>query len=106
MSEIKNETKSISEIMEMIDYSFSKVKNLSEISKSIIVLGDINEPHARKTLAQALSKQLSEAEWGVELAGRYIDDLEAALSKEVPTIDEDTTEDDLPFITPDEEVEA
>ena len=63
MSEIKNETKSISEIMEMIDYSFGK--------------------------AQALSKQLSEAEWGVELAGRYIDDLEAALPKEVPTIDKD-----------------
>ena len=102
MSEIKNETKSISEIMEMIDYSFSKVKNLSEISKSIIVLGNINEPHARKTLAQGLSNQLSEAEWGVELAGRYIDDLEAALDKEIPTIDEDTTEDDLPFVTPEE----
>lgn len=102
MSEIKNETKSISEIMEMIDYCFNKVKTLSEISKSIIVLGNINEPHARKTLAQALSKQLSEAEWGVELAGRYIDDLEAALDKEIPTIDEDTTEDDLPFVTPEE----
>lgn len=89
MSEIKNETKSISEIMEMIDYSFNKVKNLREISKSIIVLGNIDEPHARKTLAQALSKQLSEAEWGVELAGRYIDDLETALSKEIPTIDND-----------------
>jgi len=102
MSEIKNETKSISEIMEMIDYCFNKVKNLSEISKSIIVLGNINEPHARKTLAQALSKQLSEAEWGVELADKYLDDLEAALDKEIPTIDEDTTEDDLPFATPEE----
>ena len=102
MDKNKSTTKSISEIMEMIDYSFSKVKNLSEISKSIIVLGNINEPHARKTLAQALSKQLSEAEWGVELAGRYIDDLEAALDKEIPTIDEDTTEDDLPFVTPEE----
>ena len=106
MSEIKNETKSISEIMEMIDYSFNKVKTLREISKSIIVLGNIDEPHARKTLAQALSKQLSEAEWGVELAGRYIDDLEAAIYKEVPTIDEDTTEDDLPFVTPNKEAEA
>ena len=84
--------------MEMIDYSFNKAKTLSEISKSIIVLGNINESHARKTLAQALSKQLSEAEWGVELAGRYIDDLEAALSKEVPTIDKDEeVTDDLPF---------
>ena len=89
MSETKNETKSIPEIMEMIDYNFGKVKNLSEISKSIIVLGNINESHARKTLAQGLSKQLSEAEWGVELAGRYLDDLEAALPKEVPTIDKD-----------------
>ena len=100
MSEIKNETKSITEIMEMIDYSFNKVKSLREISKSIIVLSNIDEPYARKILAQGLSKQLSEAEWGVELAGRYIDDLEAALDKEVPTIDEDTTEDDLPFVTP------
>ena len=98
MSEIKNETKSITEIMEMIDYSFNKVKNLREISKSIIVLGNIDEPHARKTLAQGLSKQLSEAEWGVELASRYIDDLEAALPKEVPTIDKDEeVTDDLPF---------
>ena len=99
MSEIKNETKSITEIMEMIDYSFNKVKPLREISKSIIVLGNINEPYARKILAQGLSKQLSEAEWGVELASRYIDDLEAALSKEVPTIDKDeeVTTDDLPF---------
>ena len=98
MSENKTETKSISEIMEMLDYSLDKVKNLREISKSIIVLGNIDEPYARKTLAQGLSKQLSEAEWGVELAGRYIDDLEAALDKEVPTIDKDEeVTDDLPF---------
>ena len=98
MSENKTETKSISEIMEMLDYSLDKVKNLREISKSIIALGNIDEPYARKTLAQALSKQLSEAEWGVELAGRYIDDLEAALDKEVPTIDKDEeVTDDLPF---------
>ena len=100
MSENTTTNKSISEIMELIDYSLNKAQNLSEISKSIIVLGDINEPHARKTLAQGLSKQLSEAGWGVELAGRYLDDLEAALDREIHTIDEDTTEDDLPFVTP------
>ena len=105
MSENKTETKSISEIMEMLDYSLDKVKNLREISKSIIVLGNIDEPYARKILAQGLSKQLSEAEWGVELAGRYIDDLEATLDNEVPTIDEDTTEDDLPFVSPVEDTE-
>ena len=105
MSENTTTNKSISEIMELIDYSLNKAQNLREISKSIIVLGNIDEPHARKTLALGLSKQLGEAEWGVELAGRYLDDLEAALPKEVPTIDEDTTEDDLPFVTPDKEVE-
>ena len=98
MSENTTTNKSISEIMELIDYSLNKAQNLREISKSIIVLGDINEPHARKTLAQGLSKQLGEVEWGVELAGRYLDDLEAALPKEVPTIDEDEeVTDDLPF---------
>ena len=98
MSENTTTNKSISEIMELIDYSFNKTKTLREISKSIIVLGNIDEPHARKTLAQGLSKQLGEAEWGVELAGRYLDDLEAALPKEVSTIDKDEeVTDDLPF---------
>ena len=39
MSENTTKTKSITEIMEMIDYSFNKDKNLSEISKSGIVGG-------------------------------------------------------------------
>lgn len=101
MSENTTTTKSISEIMEMIDYSFDKTKKLTAIAKSIIILGDINEPHTRKTLAEALSKQIYDAAWGVELAGRYIDDLEAAMGDKIPKIDEqdDVTEDDLPFVT-------
>lgn len=106
MSENKTKTKSIPEIMEMLDYSLGKTRILKEIAKSIIVLGEINEPHARKTLAKALSEQVDGAEWSTTLAREYVDDLEAALDKEIHTIDEDTTEDDLPFVTPGEEVEA
>lgn len=99
MSEIKNETKSISEIMEMIDYSLDKTRKLKNISKAVFVLGSITHDYTRGTLAKALSEQIDDAAWGVELAGRYIDDLEAALGKEVPTIDndEEVTADDLPF---------
>jgi hypothetical protein len=57
------------------------------------------------TLADELSNQINNRYWLANTAGDYLDDLEAALPKEVPTIDEDTTEDDLPFVTPDEEVE-
>ena len=106
MSENTTTTKSISEIMEMLDYSLDKTRKLKNISKSVLVLASITHDYTRDTLAKALSEQIDDAAWGVELAGRYIDDLEAALDKEIPTIDEDTTEDDLPFVTPDEEVEA
>ena len=106
MSEIKNETKSISEIMEMLDYSLDKARKLKNISKSVLVLASITHDYTRDTLAKALSEQIDDAVWGVSLARDYIDDLEKALDKEVPTIDEDTTEDDLPFVTPNEEVEA
>jgi len=102
MEKNKSTTKSISEIMEMIDYSLDKTRKLKNISKAVLVLGSITHDYTRGTLAKALSEQIDDAAWGVELAGRYIDDLEAALDKEIPTIDEDTTEDDLPFVTPEE----
>ena len=99
MSENTTTNKSISEIMEMIDYSFDKTKKLTVIAKSIIILGDINEPHTRKTLAEALSKQVSEAAWGARLAQGYVDELETVLGDKVDTIDndEEVTENDLPF---------
>ena len=99
MSEIKNETKSISEIMEMIDYSLDKTRKLKNISKSVLVLASITHDYTRATLAKALSEQIDDAVWGVSLARNYIDDLERALEKEVPTIDKDeeVTTDDLPF---------
>ena len=99
MSENTPTNKSSSEIMEMIDYSFDKTKKLTAIAKSIIILGDINEPHTRKTLAEALSKQVSEAAWGARLAQGYVDELETVLGDKVDTIDndEEVTENDLPF---------
>ena len=106
MSEIKNETKSISEIMESLDYVLGKLQDLDTISGAVKALGDISNKHARVTLADELSKQINNRYWLANTAGDYLDDLEAALPKEVPTIDEDTTEDDLPFVTPEEEVKA
>ena len=98
MSETKNETKSISEIMEMLDYSLDKTRKLNNISKSVLVLGSITHDYTRDTLAKALSQQIDDAVWGAELASRYIDDLEKALEEEVPTIDKDEeVTDDLPF---------
>ena len=98
MSEIKNETKSISEIMEMLDYSLNKTRKLKNISNAVLVLGSITHDYTRDTLAQALSKQIDDAAWGAELANRYIDDLEKALEEEVSTIDNDEeVTDDLPF---------
>ena len=92
MSENTTTTKSISEIMGLIDYSLDKTRKLKDISKSIIVLGNINEPYARKALAKALSEQVDDAEWGAKLARDYLDDLKAALPKEIPTIDEQDEE--------------
>jgi len=106
MSEIKNETKSISEIMESLDYVLGKLQDLNMISGAVRALGDISNKHARMTLADELSNQINNRYWLANTAGDYLDDLEAALPKEVPTIDEDTTEDDLPFVTPEEEVKA
>jgi len=106
MSEIKNETKSIPEIMESLDYVLGKLQDLNMISGAVRALGDISNKHARMTLADELSNQINNRYWLANTAGDYLDDLEAALPKEVPTIDEDTTEDDLPFVTPDKEVEA
>ena len=98
MSENTTTNKSISEIMEMLDYSLDKTRKLKNISKAVLVLGSITHDYTRDTLAKELSKQIDDAAWGAELAGRYLDDLEAALPKEVPTIDEDEeVTDDLPF---------
>jgi len=99
MSEIKNETKSIPEIMESLDYVLGKLQDLNMISGAVRALGDISNKHARMTLADELSNQINNRYWLANTAGDYLDDLEAALPKEVPTIDKDeeVTTDDLPF---------
>ena len=97
MSETK--TKSISEIMEMLDYSLDKTRKLKNISKAVTILSGIPHDYTRDVLARALCDQIDDAAWGVSLARDYIDDLEKALDKEVHTIDKDeeVTTDDLPF---------
>jgi len=99
MSENETKTKSISEIIESLDYVLSKLQELDTISGAVKALGDISNKHARVTLADELSKQINNRYWLANTAGDYLDDLEAALGKEVPTIDKDeeVTTDDLPF---------
>ena len=99
MSENETKTKSISEIMESLDYVLGKLQDLNTISGAVKALGDISNKHARMTLADELSNQINNRYWLANTAGDYLDDLEAALPKEVPTIDKDeeVTTDDLPF---------
>ena len=97
MSETK--TKSIPEIIESLDYVLGKLQDLGTISGAVKELGTISNKHARVTLADELSNQIINRYWFANTAGDYLDDLEAALDKEVPTIDKDeeVTTDDLPF---------
>ena len=99
MSENTTKTKSVSEIMESLDYVLSKLENLSKICGAVKALGDISDKHARTTLAEELSNQINTCDWYVRIAGDYVDDLEAALDREIHTIDKDeeVTTDDLPF---------
>lgn len=84
-----SETKSIPEIMEMLDYSIEKMKSIENISESILVLGGISHEHTRKTLALALSGQLRDIKWSATTASTYLDELEAALKGQIPTIDQE-----------------
>lgn len=86
-----SETKSISEIMEMLDYSLDKMKTIDDISESIIALGGISHEHTRKTLALGLSDQLRDIKWSATAAGNYLDSLEEALKGQIPTIDQEVT---------------
>ena len=99
MSENETKTKSISEIIESLDYALSKLQELDTIGGAVKELGTISNKYARATLAAELSKQINNYHWYATTARDYLDDLEAALSKEVPTIDKDeeVTADDLPF---------
>lgn len=96
MSETK--TKSIPEIMESLDYVLTKLGALNKISGAVNTLGKITDDYARATLAAELGKQISNCHWYASTARDYLDDLEAALPKEIPTIDNDEeVTDDLPF---------
>ena len=90
MSETK--TKSIPEIMESLDYVLNKLQELNAIGGAVKELGAISNKYARATLATELSKQIDNYHWYASTARDYLDDLEAALPKEIPTIDEQDEE--------------
>lgn len=96
VSEIENDAYNLKDISRVVE----TIKNMSNVSDITtlqifvrglaVTFGDIGEKldlvwHKTYKLEQELENELAEPE---------------------PTIDEDTTEDDLPFVTPDKEVEA
>ena len=100
MSEIKNETKSISEIMESLDYVLGKLEELDTIAGAVKELANISNKYARTTLAIELSNQINNRCLLAKIARNYVDDIEAAMGDKIPTIDEqdeEVTENDLPF---------
>ena len=51
--------KSTPELLELIDYSLSKLEKLTDIAAAVNTLGTIPQAHARITLAGALSGQIT-----------------------------------------------
>ena len=92
--------KSTPELLELIDYSLSKLEKLTDIAAAVNTLGTIPQAHARLTLAGALSGQSTDIAWDARIAQQYFEDLAELLEKDEPKIDEqdeEVTENDLPF---------
>ena len=92
--------KSTPELLELIDYSLSKLEKLTDIAAAVNTLGTIPQTHARITLAGALSGQITDIAWDARIAQQYFEDLAELLEKDEPKIDEqdeEVTENDLPF---------
>lgn len=96
VSEIENDAynlKNISKVAETIK-NMSNVSNITTLQ--IFVRGlAVTVENTGKRLSEVWSKTYELEQ-----------ELEKELAEPEPTIDEDTTKDDLPFVTPDEEVEA
>ena len=86
------------------------LKDISKVAETIKSMSNVSDITTLQILVRGLAvtiedtgKRLS-AVW--HKAYKLEQELEKELDEPEPTIDEDTTEDDLPFVTPDEEVEA
>ena len=67
--------KSTPELLELIDYSLSKLEKLTDIAAAVNTLGTIPQAHARITLAGALSGQITDIAWDARIAQQYFEDL-------------------------------
>jgi hypothetical protein len=93
----------VKSIVEDMDKTMNR-DDLSDTARDALVIGYSGMLHKAYSKIQFVWLHLYELRAVVD----ELDDLEAALPKEVPTIDKDeeVTEDDLPFVTPNKEVEV
>ena len=96
VSEIENDAYNLKDISKVVE-TIKNMSNVSDITTlQIFVRG----------LAVTIADTGKKLDTVWHKAYRLEQELEKELAEPEPTIDEDTTEDDLPFVTPTEEVEA
>ena len=96
VSEIENDAYNLKDISKVVE-TIKSMSNVSDITTLQIFVRGL------AVTVENTGKKLN-AVWCKTY--RLEQELEDELTEPEPTIDEDTTEDDLPFVTPDEEVEA
>ena len=96
VSEIENDAYNLKDISKVVE-TIKNMSNVSDITTLQIFVRGL------AVTIEDTGKKFS-AVWCKTY--RLAQELENELTEPEPTIDEDTTEDDLPFVTPTEEVEA
>ena len=86
------------------------LKDISKVAETIKSMSNVSDITTLQIFVRGLAVTIGDTSKKLDTVWLKTYKLEHELEKELaepePTIDEDTTEDDLPFVTPDEEVEA
>ena len=86
------------------------LKDISKVVGTIKSMSNVSDITTLQIFVRGLAVTIEDTSKKLDTVWLKTYKLEQELEKELaepePTIDEDTTEDDLPFVTPDEEVEA
>ena len=86
------------------------LKDISKVVETIKNMSNVSDVTTLQIFVRGLAVTISDTGKKLDTVWHKTYMLEQELEKELaepePTIDEDTTEDDLPFVTPTEEVEA
>ena len=86
------------------------LKDVSKVAETIKSMSNVSDITTLQIFVRGLAVTITDTGKKLDSVWLKAYKLERELEKELdepePTIDEDTTEDDLPFVTPNEEVEA